>query len=93
MTESLTSYESPSMISDAATQAPLNAFIARTLRALSKPESGTATYFADPEIVVTGSGLDECFIGPEMAQAGTHWMTRLGLRWAPADATQDPSDE
>ncbi|MCX2863687.1 hypothetical protein OOZ63_17800 [Paucibacter sp. PLA-PC-4] len=93
MIESLTSYESPSMISDAATQAPLNAFLARTLHALSTPESGTATHFADPNVVTTGSDLDECLIGPEMARADTHWMTRLGLRWALADATQDPSDE
>lgn len=83
MTDSLTNYQSPSMISDAATQASLNAFIARTLHALSTPESGIAAHFADPDIVITGPGLDECFIGPEMAQAGARWMTTLGIRWEP----------
>ena len=83
MTESLTSFESPSMISDVATQASLNAFIARTLHALSTPESGIAAYFADPDIMITGPGLDECFIGPEMAQTGARWMATLGIRWEP----------
>ena len=83
MIESLTGYQSPSMISDAATRESLNTFIARTLHALSTPDSGVAAYFADPDVVISGSGLDEYFIGPEKAQAGVRWVTTLGIRWEP----------
>lgn len=83
MIESLIGYQSPSMIADAATRKSLHGFIAQTLHALSTPDSGVAAYFADPDIVIAGSGLDEYFIGPEKAQAGVRWVTTLGIRWEP----------
>ncbi len=55
----------------------------QTLHALSTPDSGVAAYFADLDIVIAGSGLDEYFIGPEKAQAGVRWVTTLGIRWEP----------
>lgn len=83
MIESLHDYESPSMIVDDALRASLTAFIAKTLDAFSTPGSDAAAYFADPDIAISGSGLDEYFMGAEAAQNGITWVTTLGIRWEP----------
>lgn len=79
----LAGYQSPSMISDAEIRESLNTFISQTLQALSTPGSDVARYFADPDVVIAGSGLDEYFIGPEEAQKGVEWVTTLNIRWEP----------
>jgi ketosteroid isomerase-like protein len=83
MIDSLTGYQSPSMISDAATRESLNAFIAKVLQGFSTPGSNVAKYFADPDVAIAGSGLDEFFMGTEAVQNGVSWVTTLNIRWEP----------
>ncbi|MGA3800783.1 hypothetical protein ACPCYX_23905 [Pseudomonas fluorescens] len=70
MIDSLAGYQSPSMISDTATRESLNAFITKVLQGFSTPASDVAKYFADSDVAIAGSGLDEFFMGD---RSGTKW--------------------
>lgn len=83
MIDNLAGYQSPSQINDPVIRDSLNAFIAQTLKGFSTPGSDVAHLFGDPDIVISGSGLDEYFIGPEAAQEGITGVTSLGTRWEP----------
>lgn len=83
MIDSLAGYQSPSLITDAATRESLNAFIAKVLEGLSTPGSDVAKYFADPDVAIAGSGLDEYFMGTEAVQHGVTWVSTLNIRWEP----------
>jgi hypothetical protein len=83
MIDSLAGYQSPSMISDTETRDSLNAFITEVLQGVSTPGSDVAKYFADPDVAIVGSGLDEYFMGPEVVQEGVTWVTTLNIRWEP----------
>jgi len=80
---SLSGYTSPSMITDAAVRDSLNAFIALTLEGFSTPGSDVAKYFASPDVAISGSGLDEYFMGPVAAQSGITSVTTSNVRWEP----------
>lgn len=83
MINNFEAYQSPSMISEPLIRESLQIFIKQTLGAFSTPDSNASAYFSDPDIVISGSGLDEYFIGPEAAQSGIKWVTTLGIRWDP----------
>ncbi|MGF6513053.1 hypothetical protein ABH912_000519 [Pseudomonas sp. BT76 TE3572] len=83
MIDSLAEYQSPSMIIDTATWESLNAFITKVLQGFSIPGSDVAKYFADPDVAIAGSGLDEYFMGAEAVQYGVTWVTTLNIRWEP----------
>lgn len=83
MIDSLAGYQSPSMISDTETRDSLNAFITEVLQGFSTPGSDVAKYFADPDVAIAGSGLNEYFMGPEAVQEGVTWVTTLNIRWEP----------
>jgi len=71
---------------DAAERA-IRALIAETYAAMSSGESGTARFFAHPDIAIAGSGQGELVSGPEMAARMAEGVTRLGYRWSPEDVT------
>lgn len=83
MIDSLAGYQSPSMISDTETRESLNAFITKVLQGFSTPGADVAQYFADPDVAIAGSGLDEFFMGTEAVQNGVTWVTTLNIRWEP----------
>lgn len=83
MIDRLAGYQSPSMITDTATRESLNAFITKVLQGFSTPGSDVAKYFADPDVAIAGSGLDENFMGAEAVQNGVTWVTTLNIRWEP----------
>jgi len=83
MIASLADYQSPSMITNTATRESLNALIANVLQGFSTPGSDVAKYFADPDVAIAGSGLDEFFMGTEAVQNGVTWVSTLNIRWEP----------
>ncbi|MGE7990014.1 nuclear transport factor 2 family protein [Pseudomonas sp. NPDC089554] len=83
MIDSLAGYQSPSMIADPATRESLNTFIADALQALSTPGSNITDYFADADVAIAGSGLDEYFMGRDAVHEGLTWVATLGIRWQP----------
>ncbi|MFJ2684221.1 nuclear transport factor 2 family protein [Pseudomonas sp. NPDC087342] len=44
-------------------------------------EDRTSKCFADPDVAIAGSGLDENFMGAEAVQNGVTWVTTLNIRW------------
>lgn len=74
-------YESPHLMADGREKRSLHDHIAASLAALSTPGSNIAAFFSDPDIAISGSGLNELFTGPEAAKEGVEWVAGLGLQW------------
>jgi len=70
-----------------ADQDAIRALIAATYAAMSSGESGTARFFAHPDIAIAGSGQGELVAGPEMAARMAEGVTNLGYQWTPDEVT------
>lgn len=68
-------------------QDAIRVLITETYAAMSSGESGTARFFAHPDIAIAGSGLGELVVGPEMAARMAEGVTRLRYRWTPEEVT------
>ena len=75
------------MTDSTADQDAIRALIAATYAAMSSGESGTARFFAHPDIAIAGSGQGELVAGPEMAARMAEGVTNLGYQWTPDEVT------